>query len=207
MTEPTRPALDVSSLPTFAFGARDPLWWALIMLMAIEGTMFVLLVVTYTYLRGNFEQWPPTALTWSTLGPAALGALVLVGSGLLINRVNHHAQKSSVRGMRRWLIPAALACWVFVAIRAFEIWSYPFTWNSHAYGSVVWTLIGLHSFHAIAGSIEDLVLIALLYKGPVEQKHLVDVHVNGLYWYFVVVSGLLIDALLYLDPAVLRSVP
>jgi cytochrome c oxidase subunit 3 len=39
-----------------------------------------------------------------------------------------------------------------------------------------------------------------LFRGPVEEKHLVDVAVNGLYWYFIVVTDLLGILVLYLDP-------
>ena len=37
-----RRVLDVEALPTHAFGHRDPLWWAVILLVCIEGTMLVL---------------------------------------------------------------------------------------------------------------------------------------------------------------------
>ena len=35
-----RPALDVSELPHVALGHRDPLWWGVVGLMAIESTVF-----------------------------------------------------------------------------------------------------------------------------------------------------------------------
>ncbi|HEV7518004.1 MAG TPA: hypothetical protein VGR07_17025, partial [Thermoanaerobaculia bacterium] len=56
---PAMAVLDVSELPTVVFGSRAPLWWGLIGMIAIESTMFALLVVTYYYLRGNAQVWPP----------------------------------------------------------------------------------------------------------------------------------------------------
>ena len=40
--------LDVSDLPAFAFGARATLWWGVWGLIAIEGTMFGLLIASVT---------------------------------------------------------------------------------------------------------------------------------------------------------------
>jgi cytochrome c oxidase subunit 1/cytochrome c oxidase subunit I+III len=45
--------------------------------------------------------------------------------------------------------------------------------------------------------------LALLHRGPIEKKHLVDLEVNGIYWYFVVLSWLPIYVILYLDGAAL----
>jgi cytochrome c oxidase subunit III len=41
----TTPVINVAPLPRFAFGHRSILWWATMGLIAIEGTMFALVVV------------------------------------------------------------------------------------------------------------------------------------------------------------------
>jgi cytochrome c oxidase subunit III len=43
-------------------------------------------------------------------------------------------------------------------------------------------------------------MLLVLVRGPVEEKHLVDVEVNSLYWNFVVAFGVLALAISYLDP-------
>jgi heme/copper-type cytochrome/quinol oxidase subunit 3 len=70
----------------------------------------------------------------------------------------------------------------------------------HAHGSLFWSVLALHTLHGLFGCGENLVLLAILYRGPVEEKHLVDVSVNGLYWYFIVVLDALCFAILDLDP-------
>ena len=57
-------ALDVSHLPTCAFGHRDPLWWGIILAIAIETTAFAIGWATYLYLRMQEATWPPWG--WST---------------------------------------------------------------------------------------------------------------------------------------------
>ena len=45
------PAIDVSHLPTSAFGHKEPLWWGVMLAIAIESTAFALAWATYLYLR------------------------------------------------------------------------------------------------------------------------------------------------------------
>src|SRR6267378_8352827 len=55
----TRPVIDVSELPHHGFDTLDTVWWGNNFLLAIETSMFVILVATYFYVRQNFAQWPP----------------------------------------------------------------------------------------------------------------------------------------------------
>src|SRR5258707_4652698 len=54
-----RLTLDVSGLPSFAFGHRNTTWLANVFYMAIEGMMFALMFATYFYLRTRSTDWPP----------------------------------------------------------------------------------------------------------------------------------------------------
>ena len=51
-------ALDVSALPTVVFSHRTMMWWGTLGLMAVEGTVFALAVMTYFYLRSHADNWP-----------------------------------------------------------------------------------------------------------------------------------------------------
>jgi hypothetical protein len=51
--------LDVSRLPRYAFSHRSPMWWGTMGMIAIEGTVFALVIVAYTYLltvRADVDQ-------------------------------------------------------------------------------------------------------------------------------------------------------
>ncbi len=201
----TRRTIDVSHLPTMAFGHRDPLWWGVVGMIAIETTLFVLLFATYFYIRGNHVQWPPSGLPSFSQVLAAINVAVLVVSCLPMHLANKSALKRSIPGMRWGLILASVLGVAFFFIRLVELNHVGFRWDSHAYGSVFFTILGMHTLHTIAATLENIVLAALLFIGPVEEKHLVDVRVNGMYWYFVVGSWLPTYAILFLDPAVLRA--
>ena len=56
------PHLDVRALPSYAFSHRALTWWGNLGVMAIEGTVFVLTVVSYFYLRSHSATWPMSVL-------------------------------------------------------------------------------------------------------------------------------------------------
>ena len=201
-----RPAIDVSDLPGFGLGHREPIWWGVLCLLAIEGTGFVLIFATYFYIRGNeATQWPSTGVPLSTYASAIVGAVLLVVSAFTMFRTDRAARSASIPGTKLWLGLSIVVGVAFVAVRAWELSTLPFRWDSHAYGSVVWVTLCMHLFHAVAATGENAALLAVLLFKPVEKHHLSDIDANGFYWYFVVVSGFVVYALLYLDPRVLGA--
>jgi heme/copper-type cytochrome/quinol oxidase subunit 3 len=101
--------------------------------------------------------------------------------------------------MRLGLIAATLLGAGFLALRFTEFQKLPFAWNSHAYGSIFWVILGLHTVHASTGVLENLLLITLLFRGPVERKHALDIQLSGMYWYFMVAAWLPFFFILYLE--------
>lgn len=203
MTSPAVPrSIDVSHLPTFAFGSRDPLWWGVIMLIAVESTMFVLLVASYLFVRSIQDAWPPTRIPDDARLFAFAGVAVLVVSSIVMERANRAAEHARIYVLRRNLVVATILGALFVALRFWELRLLDFRWTDHTYGSIFWTLQGLHVAEAIAGVLENVVFLALMFRGPLEEKHLVDAHVSSLFWHFVTVWSVVIVALLYLDPGV-----
>jgi heme/copper-type cytochrome/quinol oxidase subunit 3 len=201
----SRVGIDVATLPTSAFGSRDPLWWGAVGMMAIEGTVFALMMGSTLYLRGQADAWPMSLIPRDCQLVAALNVVVLLTSCVPVWFANHHAERAQLRGMRIGLWGAALLGVASLALRAWIGVHLPFRWDSNAYGSLLWMTSGLHTLHVLTGTAENLLLLALLYRGPVEEKHLVDVKVSGFYWYFVVVAWVVLYALFYLDPALLRQ--
>jgi cytochrome c oxidase subunit 3 len=197
------PVLDVSELPRVALGHRDPLWWGVVGLMAIESTVFALTAVTYFYLRGGGVVWPPPGAEM----PLAIGnanLIVLLISVFPMHLVNKFGGRGEMMKARFWLIVASALGIGALILRCYEFGGMTFRYNSHAYGSIVWTIFGLHTLHLISSVGENTVFLALLFKGPIEDKHRLDVRLNGLYWYFVVASWVFLYTFLYWDPGLFR---
>jgi len=192
-------ALDVSGLPSFAFSHRSLMWWGTLGLMAIEGTVFAMAIVTYFYLRVHVVVWPmnepPPALLWGSVNTVLL-LLSLVPNQL----AKRAAERLDRQGVKRWMSVCLLVSIVFLVIRGLEFHVLNCRWYDDAYASIVWLLLGLHTTHLATDAWDTGVLTALAFKGPFENKRFVDVSENALYWIFVVLSWLPIYAVLYWAP-------
>jgi cytochrome c oxidase subunit III len=196
--------IDVSRLPSNAFGHRAPLWWGVLFLIAIESTAMALLLVSYFYLRGNYDVWPPTPMAPGALRLAAVDAALLGASYVPMLLCVRAARREQLAPTRSWLLAATALGAAMLIVRAFQIPRIPFRWDQHAYGSVFWMVLGLHITHVLTGVFENAMMIALFYKGPVETKHFGDVEASALLWFFAVLEWAPGFAILYLDPLLFR---
>ncbi len=197
----THRVLDVSAVPDLAFGHRSTVWWATMGIIAIEGTMFALLMTNYLYLKGRNDNWPPgvdePSLFWGTLN-----TIVLLVSAIPNQLAKKHSEKFELRKVQLWLVVCMAFGLAFNVIRIFEFQSLNVWWDQNAYGSIVWMLLGTHTAHILTDVLDTGVLTTVMFVGPVEKKRFVDVSENSFYWYFVVLSWLPIYGLLYIAPRV-----
>ncbi len=195
----TRTAIDVSQLPTFAFGQRSILWWATLGMCLIEGTAFVVMGAAYIFLKWRVPDWPPGVappeLGWAT----ATTALTLVS--ILPNELTKRAaEKLDLAKIRLWIVVTAVFGTAVCITRALEFTVLNCWWDTNAYGSIVWTLLGIHTAHVVTDLLDTIVLTVMLFTAPLDATRFVDVSENAFYWYFVVFTWMPIYALLYIAP-------
>lgn len=196
-----RDVIDVSELPSFAFHHRSIVWWGTLGIIAIEGTMFALLIVAYLYLKGRSPHWPPghfpPRLLWGTVNLA-----LLLASAIPNHLTKQAAERLDLRKVRLWMTTALAFALAFNIIRIFEFQSLNVWYDENAYGSIVWALLGFHTTHILTDFIDSTVLLVLMFTGPIEASHFVDVSENSMYWHFVVLSWIPIYAVIYIAPRI-----
>jgi cytochrome c oxidase subunit III len=201
-----RRIIDVSGLPPVPTKIHhDPLFYGVMSLMAIEGTMFALLGATYFYFRGNEQQWPPTGVIQPSIWITTTTVLLLLSSCIPMLWVFRKAPEERLRPLQIGMVLSVAANLAILWARYLEIAHTHYRWNSHAYGSIVWGVLTMHTLHLLTGTGENVMLMALLFKGPVEKKHMTDLRLNVIYWVFVVVSWIPFYAMIYLDSSFFRN--
>jgi len=195
-----RPLDDVSDLPLHGMGSASVTWWGTLAFMLIEGTGFVLLIGVYLYLASLASSWPLSAPPPS-LGPGSAFTGLLVVSIVPNLLVARWAEKQDLRKVRIGLVIMALFGIVPLVPRALEFPALHVLWDSNAYGSITWILLGLHTTHLITDLIETLVLLALMCtRHGRNRRRFGDVQDNAMYWNFVVITWLPIYMCIYWVP-------
>jgi heme/copper-type cytochrome/quinol oxidase subunit 3 len=176
------------------------MWWGAVLLVAIESTMMGLALVSYFYLRGNYDVWPPSGVGDAAFRWGAAATAVTVGSLLPNLMLARAARRGDVRAGRLNLLLTTLLGAGALWLRSRELASVPFRWDTHAYGSLYWITLGLHTFHIVTGMIENVLLLTLLYRGPIEKKRVEDMEASSILWAMVGLEWIPGFLVLYLDP-------
>ena len=186
-------------LPSQYAARNAPGWWALVMSLLVDGSLFASLVFAYFYLWLGSEAWPPAGMAVAGW-PAALAALALLpacagGVAFATRALRRGAMGRAIAG---WLATALLGT-AFVAMHA---WAMAATGapSSHAYASVAWTLAGFHAVHVLLAILFALFVAARLKRGLATAATPLESRVTAGLWRYTVAQGLLAWAVLHLFP-------
>jgi cytochrome c oxidase subunit III len=183
-----RPTLDVSDLPTFSFGNRGLVYWGTLGFMVIEGFSLALCMATYLYLRQNADSWPPPHTPLPDLLWPTIGLVVVLLSLIPMFMVYRSAVRLDRAATARWLIVASVMGVLWLALRAVDFAALNTRWDSNAYGSAAWAIVGTHALLVVLEVGETLGGMMLMLVGRVQEKHFVDATDNAMYWCFVVLA-------------------
>jgi cytochrome c oxidase subunit I+III len=197
---PQRAVLDVSDLPTVAFGTRALTTWGTMGFMLAEGMTLAVLAASYLYLRINFETWPPAGTPPPSLGVPTANLLLLLVTLVPTKLFEQAGAHRDAPGVRRWMWVTIALSAVSCVLRYFELGATHTRWNENAYGSAVWVLLIVHGTLLIADFGEMLVLALIFTVGRNEEKHFVDAADNAFYTYFMVGIWVPLYVMLYLYP-------
>lgn len=168
-------------------------WWAMVLLVAIEATLFGTLLATYYYLRFSTVSWPPAGVKHPDVAlPLVLtGVLVATTVPLLVG--TRAARRGSVNGARRMLLLAMLVQLGYLAVQVllFRDDLNSFSPRGSAYGSIYFTLLAVHHAHVVIGILLEVALLARLSHGLSDYR-VTAMRAVALYGYFVNAVAILV---------------
>jgi cytochrome c oxidase subunit 3 len=201
MSAPVRFEGDLAHLPTHAFGARSLTWWGMLGLMVAEGMFFALTFAAYFFVLDKEQSWPPPPFAPPDLLAGSLLTVLIVLTEIPNGAVKRAAERCDLEAVRRGLVLMSLVVLPLFVLRGFEFASLNVLWTDNAYGSVVWMLLLVHTFHLITDWGDTVVLTALMFtEHGKEANRFVDTSENALYWRFVWGSWLIVYLLIYWVP-------
>lgn len=192
--------IDVGHLPNLVSRSRGTLWWAMVLLVTIEGTVFATLATTYFYLRMGEPSWPPAGVDPPRLLLPTINTLILLTSSVPVFLGDRGITRGHQRRLVWGMTTAALLGALFLFLKYTEYRDVSYSWDDHAYGSIVWLIVGFHSAHVLSVVLKTIVVALLAWRGYFNEHRHLGVQINGLYWHFVVAVWLPLYVVLYWAP-------
>ena len=191
-------------LPSHANGPASFAWWGMAWLIATEAALFATVIVSYWYIRfRSGPTWPPDGIEAPELVLPLVMSAILWSSSVPV----HLADRAIRRGAQAMLRFGLLAGWLlgaaFLSLQ-FAI-EYPsvvdeFTPRTNAYGSMFFTLTGLHGLHVLVGLAVSAWVQVRAWRGAFDERRHVSVQNFAMYWHFVDVVWLFVLLTVYISP-------
>lgn len=165
-------------------------WWGMVLVIATEATLFACLIATYFYLRFKTSEWPLGGIEKPSV------TLPLAFTGMLVATTvpMYFSVRAAKEGAARaawWLLllaTAVQATYLGLQVNLMVDDLHSFRPDANAYGSIYYTLLGLHHAHVAVGLAIDAWLLWKLARG-ITNYRLIGLRVAAMYWYFVAAAG------------------
>lgn len=196
----TLAVLDVSQLSPYTNWTRAPLWWGFLGLVIIETAVFSSFIAAYLYLMAGSDTWPPAPHSPPDLLLPTLNTILLISSSFVVHWGDKGIRFGDQRKLQIAMLVAIVMGIAFLGIKYLEYHDSAYWWDSHAYGSIIWVMIGFHSAHVAAVVLKAVIVDVLAFRGYFNKYRRLGAEVNGVYWHFVVVIWIPLYITIYLVP-------
>jgi cytochrome c oxidase subunit III len=200
--KPVRPVGDLASLPTVTFGPRSLMWWGTLGFMTIEGWTAAILIGAYFYLRQNYVSWPPLRTPYPSLLIPTINVAIFLISIFPAMKVDRAAKRLDEPAVKRWLLVMCVVALPTLVLRWWDLWALNTRWDTTAYGSAAWTIVGFHTSLLLLDVLDTLGLTVLFFIRDMPVKSFSDTSDNSFYWYFTVGLWIPLYLILYVGPRV-----
>lgn len=195
--QPTVRVADDLVLPIGAVGPASHSWWATMIMLVVDATIFASFVFAYIHISMRLTVCPPPGTALATpLWPLASSALLVAGSGLM-------AAARGAPGKRR-LAPLVLAALVCTAA------AFACDFHGHrlaqldptatAWSAAIAALLAYQGLHVLALLLCGLYLCARAWTGKVTVASRATLDNTALMWHYTTLQGIAAAAAIHAVP-------
>jgi cytochrome c oxidase subunit I+III len=187
------------TLPVYVSGPQSHSWWAMIVLIVVDATVFASLVFSCFYLRNTAAgAWPPAGTALPALAWPIAAALAWAASSALFGFARRRLDSP---GAFRLALTAALV--LMLAAFGADLWP---QWEAgvrpdrHAYDAIVFAVLAWQGFHVSVLLVMGLYTLARSWCGMVDSTRRNTFDNTRLFWHYMVAQGIAGLALVHLLP-------
>lgn len=175
-------------------------WWGMAMLIVTEAMVFVILLSAYFFLRAASTEWPLAGIEPPPLDLALPFSFVLWGSSIPIFWAEASVRNGKLRPFKIGLLVSFVMGASFLSYTLYDFNELTYGWRDNAYGSIYYTIVGLHALHVFIGLGMNVVVQLKAWLGRYDRGRHASAEVFFMYWHFVDVVWLAVFPALFVSP-------
>jgi heme/copper-type cytochrome/quinol oxidase subunit 3 len=179
-------------------------WWGMVLFICTESATFAVFLASYYYLRFSADgTWPPGGEKLPSLALPSIGTGILIVSCLPMWLCGRAARVRASGRRLFWLVLTLIGGGGFLL---FQILDWRAEWpastlSKDTYGSLFYSITGLHTVHVGLGLLMLLLLLGqALVRGLGPSGQTGSIRVVALYWYFLAAVAVPVYVTAYLAP-------
>jgi cytochrome c oxidase subunit I+III len=186
--------------PVNAQGSLAVARWGMALTILIIWIALASFLFSYFFIRLENSVWPPETIAPPDLRLTLISAgLMLASGGAMVWSING-IRAGNQRHLRGGLISVCIAGAGALGIQIFDFTRLGFDWQTHAYGSLFYT-VGIFLFLLVlSGLIMNALVLFWAWRGQYTARYHGTIQNAAHYWYSLVVAWLVTLATLYLTP-------
>jgi len=176
----------MSSVPYSARVAKPNGWWGMVVFVATEVTLFATLIGSYFDLRFRSPHWPPPGVPDPKVALPLVLLAALVATSIPVQLASRSARAGRVVPTQLALLIAIVVqtCYLALQIHLYVDDLHSFSPQDTAYGSIYFTLLGVHHAHVLVGILLEVWFVLRLFGGNTVYRA-VGIHATAFYWHAV----------------------
>ncbi|MBL6455271.1 cytochrome c oxidase subunit I [Belnapia sp. T6] len=189
-------------LPVYVTDSRAVGWWAMVVLLLVDGTTFSCLAFThgFLWLVNGDAAWPPAGTALPELVVPAVGAALVAASAVLLWVADWLLRRGHVIAMSVAVLAALGLLLAGLGADLAALWETGLRPGAHSFGAAVFANQFWQGLHAALVLVMALYLAARAWAGLLDPTRRVTFDNVRLFWTYTVVQALAGMALTHLFP-------
>lgn len=190
-------------IPVRPNGSRIVAHWAMNLMILLVAIALSCLLFSYFYIRIESPAWPPAGIAPpSLLWPTVSTAILLVSGGVLW-WARRGIQQDKQQQLRWGLAGGFGLGLAALGVLAYDFGQIQFSHDTHAYGSLFYTLVGFLFLLVGGGLLQNALTQVWSWQGSYSAREYVAIDVGVRYWWAMIVFWLICVGTVYGSPYVL----
>jgi cytochrome c oxidase subunit I+III len=185
-------------LPDYMSGSRSHSWWAMVVLMLVDASIFACMVFAFFYFWSLAPNgFPPPGLELPRISSASLAVAAWIASAALWEVANRTLARRARLAFHAALGIAALLLWLAFAANFHALWAAGLKPQMHGYTSISYTLLAWQGLHAVLLTLMTGYTLARSATGLLNATRRNTFDNTRIFWYFCAGQALIATAVLH----------